>query len=64
MKSGIIMVREDMNYRVLYGRLLLAGALSASNEVCIDVKGEGRVKVLKTRAGLFVKSNGRRLPVL
>ena len=64
MDSGIILIREEENYRVLYGRLRLAGDLSNADEICIDVKGEGKVKVLKTRDGLFVKRNNRRLPVL
>lgn len=64
MDSGIILVREDSNYRVLYGRLRLVGTLSSANEVCIDVKGEGKVKILKTREGLVVERNNRRLPVL
>ncbi|RJG00266.1 hypothetical protein [Noviherbaspirillum sedimenti] len=64
MDSGIIIVREDCNYRVLYGHLRLAGALSSADEVCIDVKGEGKIKILKTRGGLFVKGKNHRLPVL
>lgn len=64
MNSEIILIREEENYRVLYGRLRLAGDLCNADEICIDVKGEGKVKVLKTRDGLFVKRNNRRLPVL
>lgn len=64
MDSGIILVREEKNYRVLYGRLRLAGALSGADEICIDVKGEGKVKILKIRGSLFVKQKNRRLPVL
>lgn len=64
MDSDIILVREEQNYRVLYGRLRLAGALSRADEVCINVKGEGKVKILKTRGGLVVQQKNRRLPVL
>lgn len=64
MDSGIILVREEKNYRVLYGRLRLAGVLSGADEICIDVKGEGKVKILKIRGSLFVKQKNRRLPVL
>lgn len=64
MDSGIIIVREEMHYRVLYGHLRLAGALSNTDAVCIDVKGEGKVKIQKTRGGMFVKRKDRKLPVL
>lgn len=64
MDSDIILIREEKHYRVLYGRLRLAGDLSNANEICIDVKGEGKVKVLKTRDGLVVKRKNCCLPVL
>lgn len=64
MDSGIIIVREEMHYRVLYGHLRLAGALSSTDTVCIDVKGEGKVKIQKARGGMFVKRKDCRLPVL
>jgi hypothetical protein len=63
MDSDIILIREEKNYRILYGCLRLVGDLSNADEVCIDVKGEGKVKVFKTREGLFVKRKNRRLPV-
>lgn len=64
MDSDIILIREEKNYRVLYGRLRLTGDLSNADEICIDVKGEGKVKILKMRDGLFVKRKDCRLPVL
>ncbi len=62
MKSSIILVRENESYRVLFGHLHLAGAFCSTREVCIEVKGEGTVKILKTGAGMFVKRKNRRLP--
>lgn len=64
MKSGIIIVRDGTNYRLLYGHLRLAGALSGAGEICIDVKGEGKVKIQKTPEGIFVKRKNEKLPVL
>lgn len=64
MESGIIIVRDGRHYRVLYGHLRLAGALSGAEEVCIDVKGEGKVKIQKTPEGIFVKRKNGKLPVL
>lgn len=64
MESGIIIVRDGTNYRVMYGHLRLAGALSSADEVCVDVKGEGKVKIQKTPKGMFVKRKNAKLPVL
>ncbi|QAU35057.1 hypothetical protein [Janthinobacterium sp. 17J80-10] len=64
MDSDIIIVREEMHYRVLYGHLRLAGVLSTTDEVCVDVKGEGTLKIRKTRGGMSVKKKHHQLPVL
>lgn len=64
MNDKIVMVREAAGYRVLFGHLQLAGMLSMANEALVDVKGEGRLKVIKAAGGLFVKLKHRKLPVL
>jgi hypothetical protein len=62
MRSEIIIVRDGQGYRILYGHLRLAGVLSTAGEADLDVKGEGKVKVVKTPAGLIVKSKNRTVP--
>jgi hypothetical protein len=64
MSDKIVIVREAAGYRVLFGHLQLAGMLSMANEALIDVKGEGRLKIIKAAGGLFVKLKNRKLPVL
>jgi hypothetical protein len=54
MSDEILIVRDGDGYRVLFGHLHLASQLSLSNEVDVAIKGEGIVKVVKTREGLFV----------
>ncbi len=62
MQSEIIIVREEHGYRILYGHLRLAGVLSTAGEADLDIKGEGKVKVVKTSSGLIVKSKNRTEP--
>lgn len=63
MSPDILIVRDGDGYRVLHGHLHLASALSRSDEVFVDVRGEGQVKVCRTRSGYLVANDGRRLPL-
>jgi hypothetical protein len=64
MSPDILIVRDGDGYRLLHGHLHLASTLSMFNEVSLDVKGEGKVKIIKTRNGYFVGDSGQRLPIL
>lgn len=64
MDPEIVIVREGSAYRVLFGHLRLAGAFWMANETEVDVKGEGKVKVVKMPGGLFVKHKNGNLPFL
>lgn len=64
MNTDIVIIRDGSAYRLLFGHLRLVGALSMANEAFFDVKGEGKVKVVKTPAGLFVKHKDGKLPFL
>jgi hypothetical protein len=59
----IVIVRDGDGYRLLHGHLRLANILRASEEIQVDVRGEGTVKVAKTRNGYVVDSGTRRLPL-
>lgn len=63
MSPDILIVREGDGYRLLHGHLRLANVLLLSDEVAVEVKGEGMVKILKTRNGYVVGSKGQRLPL-
>jgi hypothetical protein len=64
MSPDIVIVRDGEGYRVLHGHLRLATVLSLRNEVFVDVKDEGKVRIVKTRNGYFVGKDGQRLPLL
>lgn len=59
----IVIVRDGDGYRLLHGHLRLANVLRASGEIEVEVRGEGIVKVKKTRNGYVVGSDARRLPL-
>lgn len=63
MSPDILIVREGDGYRLLHGHLRLANVLLLSDEVVVEVKGEGEVKIVKTRNGYVVGNKGQRLPL-
>lgn len=63
MSPDILIVREGDGYRLLHGHLRLASVLLCSEEVAVEVKGEGDVKIVKTPSGYVVGSRGQRLPL-
>lgn len=63
MNPDILIVRENDGYRLLHGHLRLASVLLAADEVAIEVKGEGKVKIAKTRNGYVVGNGPRWLPL-
>ncbi len=63
MSPDILIVRDGEGYRLLHGHLHLASILSASNEVSVDVRGDGKICVVKTRNGLQVNRDRQRLPL-
>jgi hypothetical protein len=63
MSPDIVIVREGEGYRLVHGHLRLATVLGASDQISIDVQGEGKVHVLKTRNEYFIGKDGQRLPL-
>ena len=49
---------------MLHGHLHLAMQLSLCNEIFVDAKDEGKVKIMKTRTGFVVGEDNLRLPLL
>ncbi len=64
MSQDILIVRDCNGYRILHGHLHLANELSRHDEVVVDVKNEGKVKIVRTRQGYFADSDNQRIPVL
>lgn len=59
----IIIARDGDRYRLLHGQLRLASRLSRHKAVCVDVKGEGPVRISRADGGLQVERAGQRLPL-
>jgi len=64
MSPDILIVRDPDGYRILHGHLHLANALNTSNEIFVEVKDHGQVKVVKTPTGLIVAHENHLLPLL
>lgn len=63
MNSDIVIVREGEGYRLLHGHLRLATELGRAGEVDVDVRGEGKVKIIRVHGELQVRHDGQRLPL-
>jgi hypothetical protein len=64
MTPDILIIRDGNGYRLLHGHLHLVNELTKHGEVLVDVKNEGRVKVVRTRQGYFAGVGEPRLPLL
>ena len=64
MSPDILIVRDGDSYRVLHGHLRLASVLSTRDEVLVDVKDEGKVRIIRSGNGYFAGKDGQRLPLL
>lgn len=61
--ADILIVRDGDAYRLLHGHLRLANVMRLTNAIEIDVQGEGRVRIMKTRDGHVVGKEGQYLPL-
>jgi hypothetical protein len=64
MCADVVLARDGAGYRVVFGYLRLAAVMSSSNELLVDVKGDGTALVLKTPDGLLVNKDNHQLPLL
>ncbi len=64
MDPDILIIRDSDGYRVLHGHLHLANKLNMSEEILVDVRGEGPVRIVKKQGRLFVSNGNQRLPLL
>lgn len=63
MSPDILIVRDGDGYRLLHGHLRLANVMRTSSEVVVEIQGEGKVRIMKTRGGYVVGKDGQRLPL-
>lgn len=64
MDQDIQIIRDGNGYRLLHGHLHLANKLRLHDEVVVDVRDEGKVKIVRTRQGYFAGRDGQSLPIL
>jgi hypothetical protein len=61
MNPDALIARDGDGYRVLHGHLRLASLLDLSDEAMVHASGEGKVKVVKTRHGIFIGERNKPL---
>jgi hypothetical protein len=64
MTPDILIIRDGNTYRVLHGHLHLASQLSLHKEIEVDVRNEGRIRIVRTIGGYLAGREGRQLPIL
>jgi len=63
MDPDILIIKDGAGYRVLHGYLHLANKLSISDEILVDVRGEGTVRIVKTQGRIFVSNGNQHVPL-
>jgi hypothetical protein len=64
MHQEIVIVREGEAYRLLHGHLRLFSLLNTTDEVSIHVRGEGLLRVQRSKSDYRIRKDGRQLPLL
>ena len=60
----IVIARDNDGYRLLHGHLHLANALHNCDEILVDAKSEGKIKIMKTAKGLMAHHDNQFFPLL
>jgi flagellar hook-associated protein FlgK len=63
MGTDILIVRDGDRYRLLHGQLHLASELSKRDEIRVDVREDGEVRIIKADGELLVEKGNRRFPL-
>lgn len=64
MQPDIVIVRDGQDYRLLHGYLHLANELTISDKLYVDVQGDGKVMIVKTHEGYFIRKDDQLVPLL
>lgn len=63
-EPGILIVRDGDHYLLLHGQLRLAASLSVNDGLCVEVRGEGLVRIHMEGESLVVEQGDALLPLL
>ena len=64
MSPDILVVKGNNGYRVLHGYLHLTNMLRLYGEAIAKARGEGKVKLVKAKDGIWVEEAQQKLPLL
>lgn len=59
MNPDIVIVKEGDGYRLLHGHLRLATELGRTGEVDVEVRGEGKITIVRVQDELQVRQQGQ-----
>lgn len=60
MNPDIWIIRDGDRYRLLHGHLFLAVEMNKESDMYVDIQDEGKVRIVKTSAGLAVERDSQR----
>jgi hypothetical protein len=64
MNADVMLIKDGLGYRVVFGHLRLAAELGLGDHVSVGVKDGGTATIFKTQFGLVVQKDNHRLPLL
>jgi hypothetical protein len=64
MSPDILIIYDDVDYRLLHGHLHLAVLMGDSDKATVEVKDHGTVFISRSRSGLVVEVEGNNVPLL
>ena len=59
----IVLVRDGDHIRLLFGHLRLSSLMNNAQGVFVDVPGEGKMQVQRTRQGFFALKHNPMIPI-
>jgi hypothetical protein len=64
MSPDILIIYDNVSYRLLHGHLHLAVLLGDSDKATVEVREHGTVLISRSRSGLVVEVEGKHVPLL
>lgn len=64
MSPDILIIYDNVGYRLLHGHLHLAMLLGDSDKATVEVQDHGTVLISRSRRGLVVEAEGKHVPLM